>query len=54
MRTKLSANPADTDKGATRRAAGPVPTLIVGAGLLIAIVWTLAPAVRAVLEVAVR
>lgn len=54
MRTKLSGNPADTDNGAARRASGPMPTLIVGFGLLVAIVWTVAPAIDAVIRVLAR
>ena len=54
MRAILSKFGRDADRFTPRRASDPLASLIVGAGLLLAIAWTVAPAVQAVIEVAAR
>tara|TARA_R110002020_G_scaffold185004_1_gene382467 strand:+ start:3299 stop:3463 length:165 start_codon:yes stop_codon:yes gene_type:complete len=54
MRAILSRFGRDADRFTPRRASDPLPALIVGACLLLAIAWAIAPAVQAVIEVAAR
>ncbi|MGX1099281.1 hypothetical protein [Amorphus sp. MBR-141] len=54
MKMKLSGLRANADRFTPRRASDPLSALIVGACLLLAIAWAIAPAVQAVIEVAAR
>lgn len=54
MRAILSRFGRDADRFTPRRASDPLSALIVGACLLLAIVWTVAPAAHAVIEVVAR
>lgn len=50
----LSRRRHSPDRLTPRPASDPLSTLIVGACLLLAIAWTVAPAIQAVIEVAAQ
>ena len=54
MTPRLSGRVRSADSLTSLRAGSPITTLVVSTGLLLAIACTIAPAARAVVEVALR